>query len=71
MKHDIKIQMSVPEYCRNLGDEVANTPTGKMLTEAECKKLKDSYYEYALKVEREEQEALKGYKKRSYKRGNK
>lgn len=63
MKRDIKIQMSVPEYYRKLGDEVANTPTGKTLTEDERKKLKDSYYEYALKVEREEQEALKMYKK--------
>lgn len=55
MKRDIKIQMSVPTYYRKLGDEVANTPTGKGLTEAECKRLRDSYYEYALKVEREEQ----------------
>lgn len=71
MKRDIKIQMGVPEYYRKLGDDVANTPTGKMLTEAECNKLKDSYYEYALKVEREEQEALRGHKKRNYKRGKK
>lgn len=74
MKRDIKIQMSVPTYYRKLGDEVANTPTGKGLTEAECKRLRDSYYEYALKVEREEQETLKMYKKRSFtrgKRGNK
>lgn len=71
LKRDIKIEMSVSEYYRKLGDNVANTPTGKNLTEEECKKLKDSYYEYALKVEREEQEALEGYKKRSYKRGKK
>lgn len=71
MKRDVKIEMSVPAYYRKLGDDVANTPTGKGLTLAECKKLKDSYYEYALKVEREEQEALKGYKKRSFKRGGK
>lgn len=71
MKRDIKIEMSVPEYYRKLGDDVANTPTGKLLTETECKVLKDRYYEYALKIEREEQEALKGYKKRSFKRGNK
>lgn len=71
MKRDIKVQMSVPEYYRKLGDEVANTPTGKGLTEAECKKLKASYYEYALKVEREEQESLKGYKTRNYKLGRK
>ena len=71
MKRDIKIEMSVSAYYRKLGDDVANTPTGKMLTKAECKVLKDRYYEYALKVELEEQEALKGYKKRSYERGNK
>ncbi len=71
MKRDIKVEMSVPEYYRKLGDEVADTPTGKGLTEDERKKLKDSYYEYALKVEREEQEALKMYKKRNYKRGSK
>lgn len=63
--------MSVPAYYRKLGDDVANTPTGKNLTEAESKKLKDSYYEYALKVEREEQEALKVYKIRNYKQGRK
>lgn len=71
MKRDIKIEMSIPEYYRKLGDNVADTPTGKGLTEEECKKLRDSYYEYALKVEREEQEALRGFKKRSFKRGNK
>lgn len=71
MKRDIKIQMGVPAYYRKLGDDVANTPTGKMLTKVECKVLKDRYYEYALKVEREEQEALRIYKKKSYKRGNK
>ena len=69
MKRDIKIEMSVPAYYRKLGDDVADTTTGKMLTKAECKILKEKYYEYALKVEREEQEALKMYKKRSYKRG--
>lgn len=71
MKRDIKIEMSIPAYYRKLGDEVANTPTGKLLTKAECKVLKDRYYEYALKVEREEMEALKEYKKRNFKRGNK
>lgn len=70
MKRDIKIEMSIPAYYRKLGDNVASTPTGKLLTKAECKVLEDRYYEYALKVEREEQEALKMYKKRSYKRGN-
>lgn len=71
MKRDIKIEMSIPAYYRKLGDDVADTPTGKLLTKDECKVLKDRYYEYALKVEREEQEALKMYKKRSFKRGNK
>lgn len=71
MKRDIKIEMGTPAYYRKLGDDLANTPTGKMLTEVECKVLKDRYYdyEYALKIEREEQEALKMYKKRSFKRG--
>lgn len=68
MKRDIKIEISIPAYYRKLGDNVANTPTGKLLTKAECKVLKDRYYEYALKIEREEQEVLKGYKKRNYKR---
>lgn len=68
MKRDVKIEMSVPAYYRKLGDDVANTPTGKMLTKEGCKVLKDRYYEYALKIEREEMEALKGYKKRNYKR---
>lgn len=71
MKRDMKIETSVSKYYRKLGDDVANTPTGKGLTEAECSILKKSYYEYALKVEREEQEALKMYKKRSFKRGSK
>lgn len=71
MKRDIKIQTSVSAYYRKLGDDVANTPTGKLLTKAECKILKEKYYEYALKVEREEQEALKVYKIRNYKRGKK
>lgn len=71
MKRDIKIEMSVPAYYRKLGDDVSNTPTGKLLTKDECKVLKDRYYEYALKVEREEQENLKMYKKRSFKRGGK
>lgn len=67
----MKIETSVPEYYRKLGDDLANTPTGKMLTNDECKCLKDSYYEYALKIEREEQGALRMYKTRNYKRGRK
>jgi hypothetical protein len=71
LKRDIKIEMSVPAYYRKLGDDVANTPTGKLFTKTECKVLKDRYYEYALKVERGEQEALKGYKIKNYKRKSK
>ncbi|WP_391558981.1 hypothetical protein [Robertmurraya sp.] len=71
MKRDIKIEMSVSQYYRKLGDNVGNTPTGKLLTKAEQEHLKDLYYQYALKVEREEQEALKMYKIRNYKRGKK
>lgn len=71
MKRDIKIETSVSQYYRNLGDNVANTPTGKLLTKDECEVLKDRYYEYAWKVEREEQEAWKMYKIRNYKRGRK
>lgn len=68
MKRDIKIQSSVADYFRNLGDDVGNTPTGKILTKDEQKYLKALYYQRALEVEREEQEALKMYKKRNYKR---
>lgn len=71
MKRDIKIQSSVSAYYRKLGDDVANTPTGKLLTKAEQDHLKALYYQRADEVEREEQETLKGYKKRSYKRGKK
>lgn len=71
MKRDIKIETSVPEYYRKLGDDVGNTPTGKLLTKAEQDHLKALYYQRADEVEREEQEALRIYKKKSYKRGNK
>lgn len=67
MKRDIKVEMSVPEYYRKLGDEVLLTD----LPKEERKHLKALYYEYALKVEREEQEALKVYKIRNFKRGKK
>lgn len=70
MKRDIKIEMSIPAYYRKLGDDVGKTPTGKMLTKEEQKHLKGLYYQRALEVEREEQEMLKVYKKRNYKRGN-
>lgn len=71
MKRDIKIETSVSAYYRKLGDNVANTPTGKLLTKAEHKHLKALYYQRALEVEREEQEALKGYKIKNFKRGKK
>lgn len=71
MKRDMKIDTSVPEYYRKLGDEVADTPSGKLLSKDEQESLKASYYQYALKVEKEEQEALKMYKIRNYKRGRK
>jgi nitrogenase subunit NifH len=69
LKRDIKIQSSVADYYRKLGDDVGNTPTGKMLTKVEQKHLKALYYQRALEVEREEQEALVMYKKRNFKRG--
>lgn len=69
MKRDMKIETTVPEYYRKLGDEVADTPTGALLTEKEQEHLKALYYQRALEVEREEQEALVVYKKRNFKRG--
>lgn len=71
MKRDIKIETSVSQYYRKLGDDVANTPTGQLLTKVEQDHLKALYYLRADEVEREEQEALRGYKKRNYKRGGK
>ena len=71
MKRDMKIETSVSAYYRKLGDEVANTPTGKLLSKEEQNHLKALYYQRADEVEREEQEALKMYKVRNYKRGKK
>jgi hypothetical protein len=71
LKRDIKIETSVSQYYRKLGDMVANTTTGKLLTKIEQDHLKALYYLRADEVEREEQEALRGYKKRSYKRRSK
>lgn len=71
MKRDIKIETSVSQYYRKLGDMVASTPIGKLLTKVEQDHLKALYYLRAEEVEREEQEALRGYKKRNYKRGGK
>lgn len=67
----MKIETSVSAYYRKLGDEVANTPTGKLLSKEEQNHLKALYYQRADEVEREEQEALKMYKVRNYKRGKK
>lgn len=69
MKRDIKLETSVSQYFRKLGDDIANTPTGKPLTKIEQEHLKALYYLRADEVEREEQEALKMYKIRNYKRG--
>lgn len=71
MKRDIKLETSVSQYYRKLGDTVADTPTGKMLTKVEQEHLKALYYLRADEVEREEQEALKMYKIRNYRRGRK
>jgi polyferredoxin len=71
LKRDMKLETSVPEYYRKLGDTVASTATGKLLSKAEQDHLKALYYQRADEVEREEQEALKVYKIRSYKRGRK
>lgn len=71
MKRDINIETSVSQYYRKLGDMVVSTPTGKLLTKVEQDHLKALYYLRADEVEREEQEALRGYKKRNYKRGGK
>lgn len=71
MKRDIKPETSVSQYYRKLGDTVADTPTGRMLTKTEQGHLKALYYLRADEVEREEQEALKMYKIGNYKRGKK
>jgi len=70
LKRDIKIQSSVADYFRKLGDDVGNMPTGKMLTKDEQNHLKALYYQRALEVEREEQRALVMYKKINFKRKN-
>lgn len=73
MKRDIKATTSVGDYYRNLGDELLtlDTVVTKTYTMEYRKLLRKQHYEYAEKVERDEEEALKGYKKRSYKRGKK
>lgn len=71
MKRDMKIDTSVPEYYRKLGDDVSSTPTGKLLFKSEQDHLKALYYQRADEVEREEQEALKMFKIKNYKRGRK
>lgn len=71
MKRDMKLETTVSQYYRKLGNDTANTPTGKLLTKAEQEHLKALYYLRADEVEREEQEALKTYKIRNYKRGKK
>lgn len=71
MKRDLKLETSVSQYFRKHGDKVPDTPTGKLLSKAEQDHLKALYYQRADEVEREEQEALKMYKIRNYKRGRK
>ena len=71
MKLDIKIDTSLADYYRKLGDELRDTPIGKTLTKKEAKDLKALYYQRALEVEREEQKALVGYKIKNFKRGKK
>lgn len=73
MKRDIKSTLSVPQYYRKLGDAILTLDTSatKDWTTEYRQLLKKQHYEYAAKVEREEQESLKVYKKRSYKRGKK
>ena len=70
MKRDIKTTLSVPDYYRKLGNEILTLDTAatKGLTDEHRKLLRKQRYEYAAKIEREEQEALKMYKKRNYKR---
>jgi hypothetical protein len=67
----MKLETSVSQYYRKLGDDVADTPTGKLLSKTEQDHLKALYYQRADEVEREEQEALKMYKIKNYKRGRK
>ncbi len=73
MKRDIKIETSVPDYYRKLGDEILTLDTAatKDITMETRQFLRKQHYEYATKVEREEREALKMYKKRNYKRSEK
>lgn len=71
MKRDIKLETSVSQYYRKLGDDVGNTPIGKLLSKDEQDHMKALYYQRADEVEREEQESLKVYKIRNYKRGRK
>ncbi len=73
MKRDIKIELSIPDYYRKLGDEILTLDTAaiKGMTDEHRELLRKQHYEYALKVEREEQEALKMYKKRSFNRSKK
>jgi len=73
LKRDIKSTLTVPEYYRKLGDDILTLDTAatKDWSTEHRRLLKKQHYEYAAKVEREEQESLKMYKKRNYKRGKK
>jgi hypothetical protein len=73
MKHDIKSELSVPDYYRKLGGEILtlDTVATKGMTQEHRQLLCKQHFEYADKVEQEEKEALKMYKKRSYNRKRK
>lgn len=70
MKRDIKVNTTVPEYYRKLGDEILTLTTVDYTTEYR-QLLRKQHYEYADKIEKEERESLKVYKQRNYKRGRK
>jgi len=70
VKRDIKVNMTVPEYYRKLGDEILTLSTVDY-TMGYRKLLRKQHYEYADKIEKEGMESLKVYKQRNYKRGRK
>jgi hypothetical protein len=69
LKRDIKLKLTVPEYYRKMGDETLTL--ANEWTDEYRKHVRDEYYKYALKVEKEEIEALKRYKKKSFSKRNK
>lgn len=69
----MKATRTVSEYYRDLGDKILTLDTAatKDWTQEYRELLRKQHYQYAAKVEREEVESLKVYKKRNYKRGKK